>query len=151
MRAKRKAGEEEGGKGSFCQCESQGAQKRAKGDPVLHLNGKLSPAAGSNGKQPRKADYATSEDPVMHPKNTTDRFIDMLETISDKDAVVIEKLTAAKQEIAQSATESTKAQVITVKAGLVKEVTSAVNAFVAAKTAGVQLPPGLLKLINGDV
>jgi len=123
--------------GSYGRGDSHGQQKRAKGDPALHLNG--------------KADRAVSEDPVLGPKNTTDKFIDMIQAVSESDARVFAKLVGAQEETARAATESAKAQVLHAKAALVKEATSAVNAFVAAQTAGVELPPGLLKLINGDV
>eukprot|EP00961_Rhodomonas_salina_P297946 3937648-Rhodomonas_salina.1 len=78
--AEKRKREKGDGQGSYGRGVSEGQQKRAKQDPALHLNGKL------------RADREGSEDPVMGPRNTTDRFIDMLEHTADKDSGVFEKL-----------------------------------------------------------
>lgn len=165
-------------RGSYGRGEARGQDKRAKGDPSLHLNGKggkgageqsspaadskqSSPAADSKDKQDGRkkipgvqrsdrSDREVSEDPVMGPKSTTDRFIDMLEATSQKDAAVFDRLAAAQEHSAVAAQEAAKASVLAAKAKLVKEASAAVNAYVNAQEKGVDLPAGLLKLISGD-
>ncbi len=55
------------------------------------------------------------------------------------------------KQTADTAKEAVKAQVLRVKADLVRETSAAVNVFVTAHTAGVDLPQGLTRLINCDV
>ena len=92
----------------------------------------------------------SEEDFIQGPLNTTDRFIDMLESVSEKDAGVFDRLAAAQETNALTAQETAKASLVAAKAKLVKEGTGAVNAFVNAQEKGIALPPGLLKLISGD-
>ncbi len=51
----------------------------------------------------------------------------------------------------QLGTLMVKGQIMSAKAELVRKATAAVLAVIAALSAGVDLPPGLLQLINGDV
>eukprot|EP00961_Rhodomonas_salina_P141925 1910809-Rhodomonas_salina.1 len=72
----------------------------------------------------------SDEDFIQGPWNTTDRFIDMLESVSEKDA---------GDECAVQ--ETAKALLVAAKAKLVKEGAGAVNAFVNAQEKGIALPP----------
>jgi len=128
---KRKAEEATNGRGT-----KKGQQHRAKQDPSLHLNKKGPNAAPSR-------DRSASVDPVGSAASTTERFIAMLESASESDAKIFDRFASAQE--AQAKAQATQA-----KAALVREAGAAINAFVNAKEKGIELPAGLLKLLNGD-
>jgi hypothetical protein len=84
------------------------------------------------------------EDPVGAAALTTDRFIDLIAKMGEKDSAVFECLAAAQE--AQAAAAERHA-----KAALVKEAREAAVVFIQAQKDCVELPAGLLAMISGNL
>ena len=76
--------------------------------------------------------------------STTDKFIDLIAKMGEKDSAVFERLAAAQEAQAAAAEHHTKA-------ALVQEAREAAVVFIQAQKEGVELLAGLLAMISGNL